>query len=384
MNSQTQPILLVGLTMRMLAELAVRAGYPVMALDYFGDVDLRTLCPSRSLLRDDGLPYSPAALVNAASDLAAPAVVFSANLENYPAEVARLSQERRLLGNNPETLALVRDPVRLAAALHAGGFIFPETIWPGSGQAPDKARSWLWKPLHSGGGHGIRLWRNGRPPEEGILQERLAGMVGSAAFVANGREAVLLGVTEQLVGQPAFGASGFHYCGNLVPPRLPPDELAALLTEVRAIALHLSQTFGLWGVNGLDFIWQAGRVWTLEVNPRPSASLELFDRAYGLRVFEAHVQSFSGHLPHFGLEQALAKGPAAGKAIVYAPHDVNVGDTGDWAASGIRDIPHPYEQIRRRQPICTLLVTADTAAACLHQLRAQAAALKTRLKPVLP
>lgn len=384
MNSQTQPILLVGLTVRMLAELAVRAGYPVMALDYFGDADLRALCPSRSLLRDYNLPYSVAGLVNAASDLAAPAVVYSANLENYPAEVARLSQGRRLLGNGPETLALVRDPARLAAALHAGGFVFPETIMAGTCQTPDLVRSWLWKPLNSGGGHGIRLWRKGHPPKEGILQERLAGMVGSAAFVANGREAALLGLTEQLVGQPAFGASGFHYCGNLASPRLPPDELAALLTEARAIVSHLSQTFGLWGVNGLDFIWRAGRIWTLEVNPRPSASLELLDLAYGLRVFEAHVQSFSGHLPHFGLEQALANGAAAGKAIVYAPHDVNVGDTSDWAAEGIRDIPHPYEQIRRQQPICTLLTTAATPSACLHQLRARAAALRTRLNPVLP
>jgi predicted ATP-grasp superfamily ATP-dependent carboligase len=369
--------------MRMLAELAVRAGYPVMALDYFGDADLGVLCPRRSLLRDYGLPYSVTELVNAAGDLAASAVVYSANLENYPAEVARLSQGRRLLGNSPETLALVRDPARLAAALHARGFAFPETIMAGTSERPNLARSWLWKPLNSGGGRGVRLWRNGHVPEEGILQERLAGMVGSAAFVANGREAVLLGVTEQLVGQPAFGASGFHYCGNLAPPRLPPDELAALLAEAWAIVSHLSQTFGLWGVNGLDFIWQAGRVWTLEVNPRPSASLELLDLAYGLRVFAAHVQSFNGHLPHFGLEQALANGSAAGKAIVYAPHAVNVGDTSDWAAEGIRDIPHPYEQIRRRQPICTLLTTAATPDACLHQLRAQAAALRTRLKPVL-
>jgi predicted ATP-grasp superfamily ATP-dependent carboligase len=183
------------------------------------------------------------------------------------------------------------------------------------------------------------------------------------------------------MGQQAFGAHGFHYCGNLVPPRLAPDEVAVLLREVRAIVSHLSKTFGLVGLNGLDFIWQAGRVWTIEVNPRPSASLELFELAYGLRVFEAHVQSFDGQLPHFVLEQSLATGPAAGKAIVYAPRDVNVGDTNDWAAYGIRDIPHPFEQIKHRQPVCTLLTTADTPAACLRQLQTQAAALKTRLKP---
>ncbi|HXV44922.1 MAG TPA: carboxylate--amine ligase, partial [Anaerolineae bacterium] len=117
MSSQTQPILLVGLTMRMLAEMATRAGYSVIAVDYFGDADLRTICPSRSLLRDYNLPYSVPALINAASDLVAPAVIYSANLENFPAEVTRLSQGRQLLGNTPDILAQVRDPLRLAAAL---------------------------------------------------------------------------------------------------------------------------------------------------------------------------------------------------------------------------------------------------------------------------
>lgn len=370
--------------MRMLAELAVHAGYPVIALDYFGDADLQALCPSRSLRRDYGQPYSPAALANAAGDLAAPAVVYSANLENFPGEVARLARDRQLLGNIPETLAQVRHPARLAAALRAKGFVFPETISPGSGFTPDPTRAWLWKPRHGGGGHGVRLWRNGRLPQSGVLQERLVGMVGSAAFVANGRQAVMLGLTEQLVGQRAFGASGFHYCGNLAPPRLPPDELAALLDEVRAIVSHLTETFGLCGLNGLDFIWQAGRAWTIEVNPRPSASLELFDLAYGLRVFDVHVRSFDGWLPDFDLEQVIAGGVAAGKAIVYAPDDVSVGDTSGWAAQGIRDIPHSGEFIRQGQPVCTLLASADTPTVCLHQLKAQAAWLKTWLKPAPP
>src|SRR5512134_2857206 len=105
-----QPILLVGLTIRMLAELAVPAGYTVTALDYFGDFDLQALCPGRSLLRDYGQAYSVPALVNAASDIAASAVVYSANLENFPQAVTRLAQGRQLLGNTPETLVLVRDP----------------------------------------------------------------------------------------------------------------------------------------------------------------------------------------------------------------------------------------------------------------------------------
>ncbi|HXV44354.1 MAG TPA: hypothetical protein VEC96_14925, partial [Anaerolineae bacterium] len=61
-----------------------------------------------------------------------------------------------------------------------------------------------------------------------------------------------------------------------------------------------------------------------------------------------------------------------------------VGDTSDWVNYGMRDIPHPGEQIKRRQPICTVLATADTPGDCLRQLQIQAARLKSWLKPVLP
>ncbi len=371
----SHPILLVGLTMRMLAQLAVQAGYPVIALDYFGDADLQAICPSRSLLRDDHLPYSVPALVNAAGEMSAFAVVYSANLENFPTEVARLAQGRRLLGNTPDTLAQVRDPFRLATALRAKGFAFPETVSLASGSTLDPTRPWLWKPLQ-GGGHSVRLWRNGRLPEGGVFQERLAGLVGSAAFVADGRQAVVLGLTEQLVGRRAFGASDFTYCGNLTPPPLPPDELNSLLRQVRAIVSHLTPTFGLRGLNGLDFIWQAGQVWTIEVNPRPSASLELFELVYGLRVFDAHVYSFEDRLPDFDLEKALVNGTAAGKAIVYAPADIKLGDTAHWVSYNIRDVPHSGEFIQRGQPVCTLLTQADTPTACLRDLQTRAGAFR--------
>lgn len=382
MSSQKQPVLLVSLTARMLAELAVRACYEVLALDYFGDADLQALCPSRSLRHDYGQSYSPGALVDAAGELEAAAVVYGASFENHPGQVTRLAQSRTLLGNSPETLRQVREPVRLAAALQAGGFAYPQTFVSARGVTLDPSRRWLWKPLRSGGGHSIHFWRNGKLPDEGVLQEHITGLVGSALFVADGRQAVLLGVTEQLVGRPDFGATGFQYGGNLIPPRLPPRKLNALLEEAKALVSYLTETFGLRGLNGLDFVWHQGRIWTLEVNPRPSASLELVDTIYQIRVFGAHVRSFSGQLPRFDLAQAMERGTAAGKAILYASHAVTVTDTHYWGAQGIRDISHPGEQIKPGHPVCTLLATGTSPAGCLQQLQRQADRVRSWLQPV--
>ena len=380
-----QPILLAGITVRMLAELAARAGYSVVSLDYFGDADLRRLCPGISLLRDRNMGYTPEILANTAGEIDAPSVVYGASLENHPHHVARLGRNRTLLGNTPQTLQRVRDPWQLAATLGSAGFCFPQTKRPGADLQPDPGKEWLWKPLRSGGGHSVQPWSGQSFAKEGILQERLAGMVGSAAFVANGLEGIVVGVTEQLVGNELFGAGGFRYCGNMLPPPLPRDEMLSLLAEVRAIVNLLTAEFGLMGLNGLDFIWHEassgdeGRVCTIEINPRPTAPLELMEQAYDLNLFAAHVQAFSGQLPFFDLESILQDAPAAGKAILFAEKDITVGDTSDWFEQGIRDIPYPGEHIKQGNPVCTVLATAASPESCKHKLEQRVAEIKTWL-----
>lgn len=391
------PILLIGITVRMLAELATRAGYSVVSLDYFGDSDLRRLCPGISLLRDRNMGYTPEILVNMAGELEALSVVYGASLENHPHHVARLAQNRTLLGNSPQTLEQVRDPRRLAAALRSAGFSFPQTILPGVEPLPDPGKTWLWKPLRSGGGHSIRAWSGQSIAQEGagILQEWLDGMPGSAAFVANGRQAIVVGITRQLIGDKRFGAGGFRYCGNILPPPLPRDELRSLIAQVRAIANLLTVEFGLMGLNGLDFIWQKsspqaeaspggeGRVWSIEVNPRPTAPLELMERVYGINLFAAHVRAFSGQLPAFDLLSAIEDAPAAGKAILFAEKDIIVGDTTDWFERGIRDIPYPGEHIKQGKPVCTVLVTAASPERCEQKLEQHAAEIKSLVQSLV-
>jgi predicted ATP-grasp superfamily ATP-dependent carboligase len=109
----------------------------------------------------------------------------------------------------------------------------------------------------------------------------------------------------------------------------------------------------------------------VEVNPRPTGSLELF----GADVFDAHLEACAGRLP----PRAAAAEGAAGKAIVYATHDTDVGDTSEWPARGIRDVPHPGERIDAGNPICTLLATGATPEAVLAELDDCAAALRAEL-----
>ena len=375
-SSVGEPILLVSVSARMLAELAVGAGHDVVALDRFGDLDLQRLCPSVSVLRDLGGRGGMAALVDAAEQIPAPSVMYGAGLENHPALVARLASGRSLLGCSPETLERVRDPAVLGASLHAGGLAFPPTF--GAADAPRaeaRSRRWLRKPVRGGGGRGIREWRGGTLRGEVVVQERVSGLACSAAAVADGRSATVLGLSEQLIGHRGLGARGYAWCGNLVPPRLGEAQRRALVDAARAICAHLARAFGLRGLFGVDLVWDGERAWVVEVNPRATGSLECVEAAHGVGVFHAHLEGCAGRLP----SGAPGPGRAVGKAILFAARDGLVGDTRGWRARGIRDVPHPGERIAAGHPICTLVSVQESPDTVLADLEARAAALRAEL-----
>src|SRR5439155_3545752 len=121
----------------------------------------------------------------------------------------------------------VRDPLLVAQALGRRGFAVPAVHIgkpepeaepePGTwNEEPETSSSWLVKPLASGGGRRVRPWRGGRVPRGCYLQQLVDGTPGSVVFVAAGDHIVPLGITRQLVGEHAFGAEGYRYCGNIL------------------------------------------------------------------------------------------------------------------------------------------------------------------------
>jgi hypothetical protein len=356
----------------MLADLAMRDGHPVVAFDCFGDLDLRrtasrVVAPSE--LGGGGLT----ALVDAAAAVAARGVVYGASLENHPALVARLAERHALLGNTSQTLRAVRDPARLGTALRDAGLAYPHTL----ATAPaERSRRWLRKPLRGGGGSRVHDWRGGALPAGSIVQERIDGLACSAAAVGNGADAVVLGLTEQLIGRRAFGVRGYRWCGNIVPPRLPAGERDALLGQARTICSRLAAVFALRGLFGVDLIWDGERAWTVEVNPRPTASLEAIEAAHDVGAFAAHLRAFAGELPRI----AEGLGRAAGKAVLFATEDVVIGDSMRWLERGVRDVPQPGERIAAGRPVCTVVATATTPEGALAGLEEQAAQVRAELE----
>lgn len=367
----SERILICGLSARAAAESAARAGLSVTTLDAFADLDQHEGVRAMSLPRDFGRGFTAASAAAAARPLDCDAVAYLSPFENHPRDVQALARGRVLLGNPPAILARVRNPQLVAEALRTRGLPAlrvrtrndpDESIDPA-----DPSAAWMVKPFRSGGGNRVGTWSGGRVPRSSYLQEQVRGIPGSLVFVAAGGQIVPLGISRQLIGDAAFGASGYRYCGSILAS--PADALferaGALLETACSAARAIAEEFDLVGVNGIDFVAVDGVPYVVEVNPRWTASMELVERA-GVRVFRAHASACStGELPRLDRPAIDGSSVVLGKAVVFARSDAVAGDTAGWLSDGdVRDVPRCGERIAAGRPVCTVLASGRDAAEC--------------------
>jgi hypothetical protein len=266
----------------------------------------------------------------------------------------------------------------------------------------------------------------------------MEGPVLSAQFISDDSDTMLLGVTEQLVGERWLHASPFGYSGNLGPLVIP-DQLSASLRRLGAL---LTQSFRLLGIWGLDFILRDNTAIPIEVNPRYTAAIELFElsvrcgllmkhsicfptetqdrrstlihkpvqnvasterrlgahmegrgscraaplsRSAGAspsrtsddRVWDKTARRDSGiHLDHTILGKAVYFAPCRIVFPAYGPWDEEfAGDFDPWRLPTFADIPDPCTVIETGAPVLTFFTTGSTTTDCRAKLIQQAAEL---------
>jgi len=368
-----QSVLLCGTSTRAAAESAARAGFRVTTIDAFADLDQHPAVHALSISRDFGAPPTASAIARAARRVEADAVVYLSPFENHPRAVAALASGRRLWGNSPDTLRRVRNPFLLTEALREHGFAVPNlsNLSNDSNDSND-SNEWILKPFHSGGGRRVSRWDGRAVSRTSFLQQRIDGTPGSVVFLAANGEAVPLGFSRQIVGDPNFGANGYRYCGSIAAA---PDDRQftsgrALLDAATALARYVTLRFGLVGLNGIDFVERDGVPYPIEVNPRWSASMEIAEPSPGGSFLLAHSAACAdGSRVLKASAGQLDRRSAAGKAIVYARRSGCVGDTSSWLGDpAIRDVPHGGQSFRAGQPVCTVLAEAADAATCYWAL----------------
>ncbi len=385
-------LVVLGASVRAWAASARRAGWLVRGADLFADRDLVAIAEAVAVPPED----YPEGLAAAAARFPPGPWCYCGALENAPDLVDALSVERPLAGCPGGVLRRVRSPRHLAEALRPAGIGSPETREDPLGLPTDG--SWLVKPLRSAAGRGIAPWLGVAKPAATardalsgarVWQARVAGVPVSASFIVDTGEARLVGTTEQLVGVRSWHASPFAYCGSL---DVAPDRLAdSLRAQWTAIGDVLRQAFGLVGAIGVDAMRSPeGRLVVLEVNPRPTASMELVDRRTGGALARDHLEACGwpspAHAPDRGTGGTWAKAVLrAWGSLETSPRVTDVLDalSEAWTATdglaALADLPRTGTDVPAGAPLLTLFAVGDGPEDARRRLALRAAAVETAL-----
>ena len=365
-------ILVVGASVRAAAGSLIRAECRPVAADLFNDADLAAVAPCVRLDRD----RYPGGIAKQVAHLAPLPWLYTGAIENHPDVVAAIARRSRLLGNGPEVLRAVRDPLRLAGAIRAAGLDAPAVAADPAGVPTDG--SWLAKPRRSGGGEGIRPWLGVADEAAGplVFQERVAGRSCSATFLAGPGGVEFVGATRQSHGRRGHP---FAYRGSLGPWRFAP----AVAATVEALGRVVGEAFGLVGLFGVDLIVAGDRAWPIEVNPRYTASVEILEQALRRPLLADHLRACGVEPPPAAPIPPTS--PFVAREILYARNSCRFGGAAGPTVSTslapeVADIPPPGTEFATGEPILTVFGRGATPAGCRRDLARRVRRWEGRLR----
>ncbi|TDV19551.1 ATP-grasp domain-containing protein [Paraburkholderia caballeronis] len=360
-------VAIAGLSARLFAQSARRAGWRVAALDRFGDRDTRDASQCWFDIGDAGLSIDRERLIEALTRVARlPKLIGWIGVGGVEPFVADLASMRGLppyLGNEAAASAAVREPRRFFALLDELGIAHP----PVSDTPPSAPDGWLYKLADGCGGvhvrEAARVLASGETLTDGkgYFQQRRPGLAMSALFVAARGDARVIGFSEQT--SCAYGDMPFIHTGAIGPLDPPPRTAERIADAIRAIVART----GLVGINSFDFLLgqDDGSFELLEVNARPSSTLAIYDNAWPHAwprgLLACHVEAcVRGALPPPSPRAADARARVA-QEVLFSPCPFAVSAAFSDACAhdpGCADVPMPGTRVATGDPVCTLVARA--------------------------
>ena len=344
-------LIVIGLSARALAASACRAGFAPLSIDVFGDDDTVALSMATIRVGDDlarGLSHERVldAVASMVDRFQPIGLVYGSGFEDRAEILESIGGITTVIGNSATAIRRAKDPIRLGCLCTETGIAHPDILE----SAPAAPEGWLRKKHGGSGGTHVR------PADafdtvslDHYFQRRVLGEPYSALFLADGQRAQLVGFSGQWASPTP--AQPFRFGGVCGPISL---EAANAASAARAIA-ELVGRLGLVGLNGADFIVAANETWLIEINPRPGASLEVFDSTHE-PLLAAHIAACAG-----SLKPLRSRDSFTAVETVYALLDTRTraGFTWPyWAA----DRSPSGTLVRPGEPFCTVVAEGTTLA----------------------
>jgi predicted ATP-grasp superfamily ATP-dependent carboligase len=352
-------IIVMGYSARALASSASHAGFAPLSIDVFSDDDTRAMSLA-SVKLEGGLSegLAPGKVARAVQTLACAhdpiGLVYGAGFEHQSETIAAIANRTRVFGNGADILKRAKEPLVLARVCEANGVRHPAIAF----EPPHEPELWLMKRRGGAGGAHIAMAeaRSSARPDS-YLQRRVGGKSISALFLASEKKAEIIGLSMQWAAP--MPDSPFRYGGAAGPVDIDPAQGEEIAHSVAVIASELD----LVGLNSADFLVSEDAVWLIEINPRPGATLDVFE-SNEVPLFARHIAACEGRLTP--MSPSLAFKAAE---IVYAPHDIVVRRRGNWPDWAVDRSP-AGTRIAAGDPLCTTLgagATVDLARACASE-----------------
>ncbi len=248
-----------------------------------------------------------------------------------------------------------------------------KTLERSSGQImpmPDNTPPYLYKSVIGSGG--VHIYKNDdyQDTKQGYYRQSYLPLTGiSHLFLADGSQIETVGFSVQWHSKHD-ARHPFCYGGAIGAYCL--DQSCA--TQAEAVAKKLD----LIGLNNIDYLYDGSRLYFLELNPRPSATMTLYDEDYDDGLLHAHIKACEG--------KGLARPSKVASvyrtfAIVYTDKAIQLPNDFEWpieAKNVPMENPAGY-YFEKNTPICTLHVNADDTVDALTRLQNRIRDLQTRI-----
>jgi uncharacterized protein len=356
-------VLIVAYSGRMLAQAARRDGFLPVVIDVCGDEDTygyaQAVYRVKSLAKCHIMPVVKLILAR----YPVYAAVYGSGLELYLESLYALADSLILFGNKPSIGDMFGDKAQCFAELSALNIPFPKVSF--GDVSPDT--DWLFKPMRGHGGLGIVKAdkRNMALQIEGYWQKYQTGNPHSVLFTANGAGFRIVGFNRQWAIK-LDEQNEFIFSGVINNPDITEKHKKIVESWVAKLVIK----YGLRGLNSLDFIQDEAECYFLEINTRPSASMQL----YQADLFNQHVNACNGDLTGYRPIQDKI----VAYQVIYAFEKLRVPDNLAWSDYAM-DIPVPGTIINTGQPICSIIAHGKNHQTVLNQLERSQQAIMQQL-----
>lgn len=357
-------LLIIAQSGQMLAQAASNIGLTFFVIDCFSDRDTHALAADLyqvSSLAIDNIQTGVKKFKKNCSFC-----LYGSGFEAYPETLVFLASHFQLLGNSSRTFNALQNKPAFFQQLQRLNITYPAVyVTP-----PASKKNYLIKPYQSLGGENIQRLTsvNTHPLKKNTFyyQRYIKGENLSVLFLAHREYARVLGYNQQWTRPDSFVFSGIMNHATLAKQHQ---------HTIQQWLKKLTSHYQLQGLCSLDFILYKDQCYLLEINPRPPASMML----YQANLLQHHLLACQNKVDQQTI--FLSKKYTAYQ-IIYAPKHIKIPQTMQWA-SCCHHIPNGGQIIPKDSPICSMIISQNSSTSLLETLQRQQHRLFNQLKPTI-